>query len=153
MAQQAGPSIYRGVERWRLIWRNRAGGREGGVSHCGDLLWRSLVIDGWRSLVNLHVAKRHGSYLRRGATGENSGSLSDDRTTTSQQSGHSNRAAIVPQTHPCLKIFWLSNVIHLFEPRITAPSANPSAWSPAARFTEPADLLLLYHQELLQSFW
>jgi hypothetical protein len=95
MVQQTKPSIYRGIERWRLIWRNRAGGREGGVSHCGDLPWRSLVIDGWRSLVNLHGAKWHGNYLRHGATGENDGTLGDDRTATSrgkwaqQQGDHS----------------------------------------------------------------
>jgi hypothetical protein len=71
-------------------WRPRRG-----MSHCGDLLWRSLVIDGWRSLVNLHGVKRCGNYLRRGATGENDGSLGDDCTATSpgkwaqQQGGHS----------------------------------------------------------------
>ena len=127
MAQQTGPSIYRGVKRWRLIWRNRGGGREEGMSHRSDLPWRSLVIDGWQSLVNLHGTKRRGNYLRCGATGENNGSLGDDRTATSpgkwaqQQGGHS-----APNSS-ALKIFWLPSVIHLSEARIMAAGVNPSA--------------------------
>jgi hypothetical protein len=39
-------------------------------------------------------------------------------------SGHSNRAATVPQTHPRLKIFWLSSVIHLSEAQIMADDVN-----------------------------
>jgi hypothetical protein len=37
-------AIYRVLRRWRPIWRNHAGGRERGVSHRGDLPWRSLVM-------------------------------------------------------------------------------------------------------------
>jgi hypothetical protein len=33
-------SIYRDWERWCLIWKNCAGGREGGMSYGDDLPWQ-----------------------------------------------------------------------------------------------------------------
>jgi hypothetical protein len=54
LTELTGALIYRVHQRWRPIWRNRAGGREEGMSHRGDLPWCSLVEELRRSLVNYY---------------------------------------------------------------------------------------------------
>jgi hypothetical protein len=80
------------------------------------------------------------NYLRRGATGENGGSLGDDHATMSpskwarRQGGHS-----APNSST-VKNFSLPSVIHLSDARIVAAGVNPGAGSPAVRCTASTDL-------------
>jgi hypothetical protein len=60
LAELTGASIYRVLRRWHQILRRCACGREEELSHRDVLLWHSLDIGVWLSLVNLHDAKRRG---------------------------------------------------------------------------------------------
>jgi hypothetical protein len=60
LTELTGALIYMVHQQCRPSWRNRVGGREEGMSHRGDLLWRSLDKGVRLLLVSLHGSKRHG---------------------------------------------------------------------------------------------
>jgi hypothetical protein len=66
------------------------------------------------------------NYLRRGTTEENDGSLDDDRAATSSSKWAQRQGGHSAPNSSTVKIFSPSSVIHLFEARIVAASANPS---------------------------
>jgi hypothetical protein len=60
LAELPGALIYNVHQRWHPILRNRAGGRERGVSHRGDLPWRPLGDELWRSLGSHYDSRQRG---------------------------------------------------------------------------------------------
>jgi hypothetical protein len=60
LAELPGALIYNVLQQCRPIWRNHAGGRERGVSHRGDLSWRSLGDELRQSLGSHYDSRRCG---------------------------------------------------------------------------------------------
>jgi hypothetical protein len=144
--------IYRVHQRWHPIWRNRAGGREEGMSHRGDLSWRSLDKGVRLLLVSLHGSKRCGK-TAQGVARPNERRQPrrwSCNYVVGQVGTATGRNSAPSSSH---MRYFLSCVVIC-----TPPGTNRSAdedrgtESSAARYIEPAIFFsVLYHQNSIQS--